>query len=73
MNRKERVCAYISSKEYIPLTADELSAVLCVPADARDELNVILDELCGENRIYITKKRRYMPYESERDTVTGKQ
>ncbi len=72
MNRKERVCAYISSKEYIPLTADELAAVLCVPADARDELNAILDELCGENRIYITKKRRYMPYESERDTVTGK-
>ncbi len=72
MNRKDRICAYISSKEYIPLMFDELAAVLDVPEEAKTELKEILDELCSEEKIYITKKNRYMPVESERDTVTGK-
>ena len=72
MDRKERICAYISSKEYIPLMFDELAAVLDVPEEAKTELKSILDELCSEEKIYITKKNRYMPVESERDTVIGK-
>ena len=33
MERKERIYSYINSKEYIPLTKDELCLVLDVPAE----------------------------------------
>ena len=72
MDRKERICAYISSKEYIPLNLEELMTVLDVPSDAEDELRKILDDLCAEGRIYITKKLRYMPSESKKDTAEGR-
>lgn len=72
MDRKERVCAYIASKEYIPLKLDELMAVLDVPAEDIDELQRILDELLADGRIYLTKKQRYMPCESEKNTVKGR-
>ena len=72
MDRKERVCAYIASKEYIPLKADELMIVLDVPAEDAGELQSILDELLKEGRIDLTKKQRYMPCESERNTVKGR-
>lgn len=72
MDRKERVFAYISSKEYIPLKFEELMTVLDVPAEAGDELKQILDELCRERKIYITKKERYISCEPESNTVKGR-
>lgn len=72
MERKERICAYIASKEYIPLRADELMTMLDIPHEAEQEFLSILEELCTEDKIYLTKKQRYMPRESEKDTVKGK-
>lgn len=72
MNRKERIAAYISSKEYISLKFDELMTVLDVPEQDINEFRAILDKLCEEKEIYITRKDRYMPVNSQKDTLTGK-
>ena len=72
MGRKERICAYIASKEYIPLRADELMTMLDIPREAEQEFLSILEELCAEDKIYLTKKQRYMPRESDKDTVKGR-
>ena len=56
MDRKERILAFINSKEYVPLKFKELMAVLDVPTEAEGQLSEILDELCFEGKIYVTKK-----------------
>lgn len=72
MNRKEKIYLYMKSKEYIPLKADELGAVLEVPRSDRSELAKILDELCAEGKIYLTKKKRYACADSGSHTVSGR-
>ncbi|MDD6214227.1 MAG: ribonuclease R [Firmicutes bacterium] len=59
MDRKEKVYAYISSKEYIPLTFEELADVLCVPDSDKSILKKILDTLAAEGKIFLSKKKRY--------------
>ena len=69
MDRKERVLAYIKSKEYLPLKLEELAAVLGVPGEDIGELEKILSELCSEGRIFKTKRKRYEPDNSEKKVV----
>lgn len=59
MNRKEKIFAYISDDSYIPLTFEEMAAVLDVPEDDLPELNAILDELISEGKIFCSKRKRY--------------
>lgn len=68
MERKDRVLAYIRSKEYIPLKFDELMIVLDVPENSKDEFSKIIKQLETEGKILSTKKGRYIPCD---DTVTG--
>ena len=72
MNRKEKIFAYIKSKEYVPLRKDELKIVLDVPDEDMSEFLSILDELCSEGRIYITKKGRYVAADSKTSVMAGK-
>ena len=59
MDRKEKILAYINSKEYIPLKYDELKSVLCVPDSDMEEFTKVLDELISDGRIFLTRKKRY--------------
>lgn len=68
MDRKERVLAYIKSKEYIPLKFEELMVVLDVPENGLEEFSGIIKQLEFEGKIQKTKKGRYMPCD---DFVTG--
>ncbi len=61
MERKEKVLAYIRSKEYIPLKFEELMIVLDVPESAKDEFSKIIKQLEFEGKIQSTKKGRYIP------------
>lgn len=72
MDRKERISAYINSKEYVPLKFEELVLVLDVPDKDENELCDILSELCFEGRIYKTKKGRYAPVNPESRIAAGK-
>lgn len=72
MDRKEKVYEYISSKEYIPLTFDELSIMLGVPVEDKPELKKILDELCVEGKIILTKKNKYLNIKSEKTLAAGR-
>lgn len=72
MERKEKILLYMKSKDYVPLKLNELTAVLDVPEEDRDELTGILDELCNEGKIYLTKKKRYMCVNSEAETFSGR-
>lgn len=58
MDRKERIFAYIQSKEYIPLRPAELAVVLDVPAESMSEFTEILSALSDEGKIFTTKRGR---------------
>lgn len=72
MNRKEKIYGFISSKEYIPLQFDELSVVLGVPEEDRNEFKTVLDELCFEGKIFVTKKNKYMATKASNSLVSGR-
>ena len=71
MDRKERILKYMQSKDYMPLKFGELMMVLDVPKEDDAELFEILDTLCDEGKIYLTKKGRYVSVEGESRTITG--
>ena len=57
-DRKYRILEFINSKEYTPLTANELAAVIDVPKSDMNEFGSIIDELLNEGKILIGKKKR---------------
>ncbi len=59
MDRKEKVFAFIKDTKDTPLRLPELMAVLEVPEEDREELLSVLHQLVKEEKIYITKKKRY--------------
>ncbi len=59
MERKEKVFSYILSRDYTPLTFDEMRIALDVPESDLSELYSILDELINEGKIFLSKKKRY--------------
>lgn len=61
MERKEKVLAYIKTKEYIPLKFEELMIVLDVPKTDTDEFSKIIKQLEFEGKIQKTRKGRYIP------------
>ena len=64
MERKEKVLSYIKSKEYVPLTSDEMKTVLGVPDDDILKFHKILEELETDGQIVKTKKSRYQSAKS---------
>ena len=64
-DRKIRILEFINSKEYNPLTANELAAVIDVPKSDMNEFNSILDELLNEGKILIGKKKRIRSSEAD--------
>ncbi|MCX7714553.1 MAG: ribonuclease R [Clostridia bacterium] len=71
MDKKEKIISYINSKEYIPLTFDELCIVLDVPKEDNKIFLAILNELENEEQITITKKGRYIPLKKDAGKVIG--
>lgn len=65
MDRKEKVYAYICSKNYVPLKQEELVTVLGVPAEDVPQLIAILEELEQEGRIFRSKRGRYLSAQRE--------
>ncbi len=71
MDRKEKILGYIKSESYIPLRLEELAAVLCVPQEDMREFSSLMEELCREGLIYISKKKRYLSVEKEKNMILG--
>ncbi len=71
MDRQERIFEYIKSEEYIPLTRDELAAVLDVPKEDIAKLDAILEQLCIDGKIMLTKKKRYISIEGDKSVAVG--
>ncbi len=65
MDRKERIYAYMCSKEYVPLKLEELKTVLDVPAQEVPCLQKILCELQEEGKILCSKRGRYLSAKKE--------
>lgn len=61
LTREEKIIAYMSTSEYIPLTIDELSAVLCVPKEDFSSFCSVINSLILKNKIRINKKGRLKP------------
>lgn len=57
--RKEQIYELISSKEYRPMRAKEIAALLQIPRAKRVELQQVLDELMNEGKIGFNKKGQY--------------
>ncbi len=51
MNRKEKVYAFLLHQASVPLSEDEIAAMLCVPPRERFELTLILEELALSGQI----------------------
>lgn len=60
MERKEKIQAYIESKEYIPMKRKEICGMLGVPTEDRDSFDVIIDDLIREGKALQTKKGKVM-------------
>ncbi len=71
MDRKEKLFAFISSENYIPLKAEEIAVLLDVPKSDLDKLFDILSELTAEGKIYKTKKNKYIAVENDSQLETG--
>ena len=63
MDRKQKVFEFIKETRSMPLRLDELMAVLEVPQSDREELIEILKQLLREDKIHLTKKKRYAYHE----------
>ena len=61
MNRKEKISAYIRSKQYIPLTFEEMAVMLDVPLADLPEFERIIDEIIEDGLAFKSKKGRLMP------------
>lgn len=72
MERKERIFAYMKSKDYIPLTKDELAAVLDVPHEDMAAFEQLLSELEQEGKIMQSKKGRYTFVRGADSLASGK-
>ncbi len=71
MDRKEKLLAFISDDNYIPLKLNEIAVLLDVPKNDMDELDGLLDELVREGRIYLTKKNKYMATDKTTEIAVG--
>ncbi len=60
MTRKEKILYFIQDENYIPMTYKDISAVLGVKKEQRDELIEILSDLESEGKIYRNDKNRYV-------------
>ena len=69
MDRKEKIVNYMKSEGYIPLKAEELMAVLCVPQEDQKEFFSILNELVFEGKVMNIKNNRFKA--AEKNVVTG--
>ncbi|MBQ2889289.1 MAG: ribonuclease R [Clostridia bacterium] len=56
--RKQKICDFINSKDYVPMTKENIALLLCVPASDIEEFNNIVDELEKEGEIIIGRKKR---------------
>lgn len=57
--RKKIIYDLMCCKEYQPMRAKELAAILQIPAGKREELHTVLDLLLEEGKITINKRGRY--------------
>ena len=71
MERKERIYEYIKSDSYIPMSFENLMIMLDVPKNASNEFKAILDNLCIEGKIFVTKHKKYMAITPDCAMVSG--
>lgn len=58
--RKEKILAFISSKEYTPMKLNDLAVLLQVPVQDRGVFETIISDLVREGKLLKTKKEKYM-------------
>ncbi len=71
MDRKEKIYEYLKSENYIPMSLENLMIMLDVPKNDIEEFTKILNELCIEGKIFLTKHKKYMAITSGCATVSG--
>lgn len=60
MTQKEKLSAFFADDLYVPMTLDDIKAVLGVPDGDTAEFENIIKELCEDGVIVKTKKKRYV-------------
>lgn len=71
MTRKEKILAFMRSKQYVPLKFQELRTVLDVPPEEENELLKILEQLKSEGKILKSRRDRYLAADQS-ELKTGK-
>lgn len=60
LERKTKILEFISSKDYIPMKANELAMIFYVPAQDIDSFYKILNDFIKEGKLLKTKREKYM-------------
>ena len=69
-SKKEMIYKFVSSKEYKPMSAKEMGAVLQVPAKDKKVFREVLSELLGDGRLHMDLKGKIKPLAD--NILTGK-
>lgn len=69
-SKKEMILKFVSSKEYKPMSAKEMGAVLQVPAKDKKIFREVLNELLGDGRLHMDLKGKIKPLSD--NILTGK-
>lgn len=56
--RKQKICDFVNSSEYVPMSRENIATLLCVPQSDLEEFNRIIDELIDEGVIVVGRKKR---------------
>ena len=57
--RKEKIYNFFNDENYKPMKFKEITNVLCIPREDREEFRKVLEELLAEGKITIDMKGRY--------------
>lgn len=66
--RKQKVYDLIMDRYYVPMKIKEIAILMQVAKEEREQLAQILDELCEEGKIELTKRGKYKKLETVRLT-----
>ncbi|MDF2866273.1 MAG: hypothetical protein K0R72_1091 [Clostridia bacterium] len=58
MERKDKITSFFLSKDYRPMTRNELAGVLNIKREDRNILENILNELCDSRKDYFRQKKK---------------
>ncbi len=56
--RKKKIAEFIESKDFVPMSKENMAVLLCVPKSDYDEFSALVDDLIDEGVVVVGRKKR---------------